>query len=186
MYGLDVSEFRTAAEKAIALREAEIKGVEQPRQLENPDARVTIDESKDVALLSKYAEGVHGFGSKDSPGFFRRFWEIVNFSDDWQFLQTTVENTHVWMGCEQVVYWQNGRGILAERGRIGWAIPAGRMAWGKVGVAVSQMRTLTCALYTGEIFDKNVAVISLKEQLHLPAIWCFCSSPEYNEVSPPY
>ena len=182
MYGLDVSESRTAVEKAIALREAEIKGVEQPRQLENPDARVTIDESKDVALLSKYAEGVHGFGSKDSPGFFRRFWEIVNFSDDWQFLQTTVENTHVWMGCEQVVYWQNGRGILAERGRIGWAIPAGRMAWGKVGVAVSQMRTLTCALYTGEIFDKNVAVISLKEQLHLPAIWCFCSSPEYNEA----
>ena len=43
MYGLDVSEFRTVGEKAKALREAEIKGVEQPRQLENPDARVTLD-----------------------------------------------------------------------------------------------------------------------------------------------
>ena len=38
MYGLDVSEFRTASEKAAQLSEAEIKGVEQARQLENPDA----------------------------------------------------------------------------------------------------------------------------------------------------
>ena len=182
MYGLDVSEFRTASEKAAQLNEAEVKGVEQARQLDNPDARVTLEELNNVSLLSKYAEGVHGFGSKDSPNFFRQFWEIVKFSDDWQFLQTTVANTHVWMGCEQVVYWQKGRGILAERGRIGLAVPAGSMAWGKVGVAISQMQALPCALYTGEIFDKNVAVVSLKEDSHLPAIWCFCSSPEYNEA----
>ena len=180
MYGLDVSEFRTASEKAAQLNEAEVKGVEQARQLDNPDARVTLEELNNVSLLSKYAEGVHGFGSKDSPNFFRQFWEIVKFSDDWQFLQTTVANTHVWMGCEQVVYWQKGRGILVERGRIGLAVPAGSMAWGKVGVAISQMQALPCALYTGEIFDKNVAVVSLKEDSHLPAIWCFCSSPEYN------
>ena len=182
MYGLDVSESRTAGEKAIRLQEAEITGVGQARQLENPDARVALDKVEDVALLSRYADGVHGFGSKDSPGFFRQFWEIVKFSDDWQFLQTTVENTHAWYGCEQVVYWQKGRGILAERGRKGLAVPAGSMAWGKVGVAVSQMRTLPGTLYTGEIFDKNVAVVSPKEESHLPAIWCFCSSPEYHEA----
>ena len=43
MYGLDVSESRTAGKKAKALREADIKGVEQARQLENPDARVTLE-----------------------------------------------------------------------------------------------------------------------------------------------
>ena len=182
MYGLDVSESSTAGEKAKALREVEIKGVEQAQQLENPDARVLLEDLNNVSLLSKYAEGVHGFGSKDSPSFFRQFWEIVKFSDDWQFLQTTVANTHVWMGCEQVVYWQKGRGILAERGRIGLAVPAGSMAWGKVGVAISQMQALPCALYTGEIFDKNVAVVSLKEDSHLPAIWCFCSSPDYSDA----
>ena len=182
MYGLDVSESRTTGEKAARLREAEITGVEQTRQLENPDARVALDKAEDVALLSRCADGVHGFGSKDSPGFFRQFWEIVKFTDDWQFLQTTVENTHAWHGCEQVVYWQKGRGILAERGRKGLAVPAGSMAWGRVGVAVSQMQTLPCTLYTGEIFDKNVAVVSPKEESHLPAIWCFCSSPEYHEA----
>ena len=37
---------------------------------------------------------------------------------------------------------------------------AGRMAWGKPGIAISQMRELPAALYSGEIFDKNVAVVS--------------------------
>ncbi len=181
MYGLDVSEARTVGEKAARLREMEVIGVAQARQLENPDARVALDKAEDVALLSKYADGVHGFGSKDSPGFFRQFWEIVNFTDDWQFLQTTVENTHAWHGCEQIVYWQKGLGVLAERGRKGLAVPAGSMAWGKVGVAVSQMQTLPCTLFTREIFDKNVAVVSPKEDSYLPAIWCFCSSSEYHE-----
>ena len=40
--GVDVSEPRTAAEKAAQLLTAEIKSVEQVKQLENPDARVVI------------------------------------------------------------------------------------------------------------------------------------------------
>ena len=32
----------------------------------------------------------------------------------------------------------------------------------------------------GEIFDKNVAVVLPHSYAHLPAIWCFCSSSEYN------
>ena len=182
MYGLDVSESRTTVDKAEQLVTAEINGIEQSKQLENPDARVALEESEGITLLSKYSAGVHGFGSKDSPSFFRRFWEIVEFTGDWQFLQSTVETTHFWMGCEQVVYWQKGHGILAERSRVGMAVPAGRTAWGKAGIAVSQMRVLPCSLYTGEIFDKNVAVMSLKDNSHLPAIWCFCSSPEYNRA----
>ena len=156
--------------------------VAQDRQLENPDARVTLTQTRDVALLLEHAEGVHGFGSKDAPRFFRQFWEITRFCDDWQLLQTTVAETRDWSGCEQAVYWQRGRGILAERGRIGLAIPAGRIAWGKCGVAVSQMRLLPTSLYAGEIFDKNVAVVLPKEETHLPAIWCFCSSSEYNQA----
>ena len=182
MYGLDVSDSRAATKKADRLTAAELTGVAQDWQFNNPDARVALGHNKDVALLLENAEGVHGFGSKDAPRFFRQFWEVTDFCDDWQFLQTTVGGTRDWSGCEQAVYWQNGQGILAERGRIGLAIPAGRMAWGKSGVAVSQMRLLPSSLYTGEVFDKNVAVVLPKEETHLPAIWCFCSSPEYNDA----
>ena len=182
LHGLDVSTVRSASEKAAGLRSLDIHRVEQSVQLKNPDARVTLDDASGIALLSNYADGVHGFGSKDSPRFFRQFWEIDNFADDWQFLQTTVDQTSPWLGCEQVVFWQRGSGILAERGKLGLAVPAGRMAWGRLGVAVSQMRTLPSALYTGEIFDKNVAVVSPEKEAHLPAIWCYCSSPEYHDA----
>jgi len=44
------------------------------------------------------------------------------------------------------------------------------------------MRGLPCTIYTGEVFDTNVAVIVPHNPTHLLAIWCFCSSPEYNEA----
>ena len=44
MRGVDVSSPRTVAEKAAQLITAEIKSVEQAKQLENPDARVTLEE----------------------------------------------------------------------------------------------------------------------------------------------
>ena len=151
----------------------------QGEQLKNPDSAVLMRPIGDRALLSTIANGVHGFGSKDSPRFFRRFWEVTNPDDDWQFLQTTVKENRTWMGCEQVVYWQKGQGILAERGCQGLAIPAGRSAWGRAGVAISQMGSLPGALYTGEIFDKNVAVVLPAEKSYVPAVWCFCSSAQY-------
>lgn len=178
--GLDVSEEREAAAKARALLDAEMTCVEQAGQLENPDARIVVDVLVDSALLSEYADGVHGFGSKDSPRYFRQFWEMLAPNEDWQLLSTTVDRTIDFGGKEQLVYWQNGKGLLAELGRKGLAIPAGGLAWGKKGVQISQMRKLPATLYYGEIFDKNAATIIPHNPSHLPAIWCFCSSPDYN------
>lgn len=44
------------------------------------------------------------------------------------------------------------------------------------------MRQLPVTLYTGEAWDTNSAPIIPRNPAHLPAIWCFCSSPEYNEA----
>ncbi|WP_423925145.1 N-6 DNA methylase [Candidatus Palauibacter sp.] len=152
----------------------------QAEQLDNPDAVILMRPIGHTALMRSLAHGVHGFGSKDSPRFFSNFWETsLPLSHDWQFLQSTVRKTLPWGGCEQVVYWQGGRGVLADRAKTGLAIPAGRIAWGRTGIAVSQMGLLPCALYAGDIFDKNVAVISPRDESHLPGLWCFCASPEY-------
>jgi hypothetical protein len=56
------------------------------------------------------------------------------------------------------------------------------MAWGKCGVLVTQMRQLPCSIATGDKFDKNAAVVLPKDPAHLAAIWCFCSSPEFNRT----
>lgn len=53
-------------------------------------------------------------------------------------------------------------------------------AWKKHGVAVSQMRHLPIALYRGDVYDSNVSPIIPHDPAHLPAIWCFCSSPEFH------
>ena len=180
--GVDVSEPRTAAEKAERLLIAEIKSVAQAEQLENPDARVVIDKKETTELLVKFAHGVHGFGSKDSPRYFRQYWEMISPNEDWQVMSTTVNDQVKFGGKQQIVFWQQGKGLLAELGKKGLAIPAGEMAWGKQGIAVSQMSVLPATLHTGEIFDKNVAVVLPHNTFHLPAIWCFCSSPEYNEA----
>jgi len=44
------------------------------------------------------------------------------------------------------------------------------------------MRELPVTWYNKFAFDNNTAVIIPNEESHLPAIWCFCSSPEYNEA----
>ena len=45
-----------------------------------------------------------------------------------------------------------------------------------------QMRELPVCLTQGTPFDTNTAVVLPHDEAHLPAIWCFCSSPEYNEA----
>ena len=57
---------------------------------------------------------------------------------------------------------------------------AGGLAWGKIGVCVRQVGALPVALYSGQKFDQNCAVIVPNNEEHLAAIWCFCSSPEFN------
>ena len=37
-------------------------------------------------------------------------------------------------------------------------------------------------LYCGDYFDNNTAVIVPKDAMHLPAIWTFCSSPEFSKA----
>ncbi|MCT8982652.1 BREX-1 system adenine-specific DNA-methyltransferase PglX [Shewanella algae] len=180
LHGLDVSAPKTAADKAEQLLIEPLKSVEQAKQLENPDARVVVNQSTSSDFLTKFANGVHGFGSKDSPRYFQQIWEQFGPNNDWQLMSTTVDKCQMFAGRQQLVFWQQGKGILAELAKKGLAIPAGEMAWGKKGVAVSQMGALPATIHTGEIFDKNVAIVLPKSEQHLPAIWAYCSSPEYN------
>jgi hypothetical protein len=179
--GIDVTQEATPSEKAESIRCKSFVTVKQVAQSENPDSRVGLDNRPQVPLLSSTAHGVHGLGSKDTPCFFRQFWEIPRLTSQWEFLQTTVESPRNFGGMEQVVFWEQGEGVLHERGQRGEAVLAGGMAWKQKGVIVSQMRRLPASLYLGDIFDKNTAVVLPHHGKDLAAVWAFCSSPEYNE-----
>ena len=176
MYGLDVSEFRTASEKATQLREVDVKGVEQARQLENPDARVALEQNPHGEQLDEYSYSHEGLTTGDLVRFVRKFYESEQASDWKNYIQNAATTAH-YTGRTDIIHWGKD-GEIIERFP-GSFIKGGR-AWGSWGVRVTQMRKLPVTTYTGEVFGKNAATIIPDSLDHHPAIWCFCSSPEYN------
>ena len=175
--GMDVSAGRNAADKAQRLLAEEVVCVSQAGQLGNPDARVTLEIVSNLLLLQNYGSAYQGISPADFPHYGRYFWEIRNLSGDFKFWQSTVEST-IYFGGRQLVLWINHDFRKAVDS--GNAYIRGSSGWGKTGIAISAMRELHCTLYTGEPTDTNVVALVTADNKHLPAIWCFCSSPEYN------
>lgn len=184
--GVDASAPRAAQEKAARLRDGEVVTVRQKGQLENPDARIALDERAATTLLAKYATGLAGVQTGDYPRFGRTYWEI-SLDRGWKFQHTTVESTQDFEGLSQVIFWEDGQGefvrFVEERleGNIG-AWVRGLEGLGKTGVVVSSMSDLPVTRFLGTLLDNNAALVLPQDEQHLAAIWCFCSSPEYRDA----
>ncbi len=171
----------SAGGKARQLGELVVAEVGQVRQLENPDARIALTEGRQFgSTLQEFARGFQGLASADYSRFGRKYWEIPTVDGEiWVFQQSTVQETAFFGGKEHVLFWENGRGSLASS-------PAARVqgleAWVGRGVAASQMEALPVTLHLTAAFDNNAAAVIPHRAEHLPAIWCFCSSPQYNEA----
>jgi len=179
--GLDASSARQPAHKAKLLLDNKVSLVVQEEQLLNPDASIVFNASKGTTSLSEYARVLAGINSGVFPRFVRKFWELPQLLPGWQFQQTTTKNTCHHSGFENVFFWENGEGAHARfvaslEGRLGGSWRRGQEAWGRRGVAVSQMSSLAVSLYEGDLFDNSTAVIVPKKSDYLPAIWAFCES----------
>ena len=175
--GVDVSLLRSVAEKAEALQGAELAVVSQRGQLENPDARVTMIDASELDLLKKHSQALQGISPADAPHYGRSFWELCRLSDEWCFWQSTIQDTKDYGGKELVLwYGEDLKDAIAS----GVAYLRGTEAWGRQGVVVKQMGDLPCALFSGDKFDTNCAVIVPSKKELLSAIWCFCSSDSYR------
>ena len=179
MYGLDVSESCTATEKAARLRESAIQSTEQARQLKHPDSRVVLDLQFRGELLEEFAHAPNGMHGGDSWRFRYLFWEVPTKNTTWSRFQTAVNETDFYAGREHVFYWP-------DEGRVHHENPSayvkGRAVWGLRGVVVRVMRELPVTIYEGNLFDISCVPIVPRKPENLLAIWCFCSSPEYNEA----
>jgi len=100
---IDVSDEDGAAQKAGALKSSESNSLTQGEQLQNPDARIILDEVKDLKLLREYADSRYGLRTADSPRFIRRFWELEKFRQEWVFHQSTVDTPRAYGGRESVL-----------------------------------------------------------------------------------
>ena len=146
--GVDVSEFRTAGEKASWLPMAEIKTAEQAKQLENPDARVVLEMTGEGSALSNSAISMRGIVSGDNDKWERFCWEIPFRYSHWCFLQTSPKSQVFFAGKELLIDWSSqGREML----RPGIT----NEAYGKKGVAIGQMRGLPTTIFDRSLYDNS-------------------------------
>ncbi len=176
--GIDVSEAANALEKDSELKINDVKLISQSKQVENPDSRVIIEVSEnELPLLSKHANAYIGLHVGGWDAYKRNFWEISLINNEWEYIQGSVVGDQLYSGLENIAYWpENGKfHELNPNARV-----QGRQAWGKKGFITSPMSKLPFALYLGGLFDNNTCVIIPNSSSVYEAIWCFCSSPEYN------
>ncbi|RXR27930.1 SAM-dependent DNA methyltransferase [Oerskovia turbata] len=166
--------------KAQHLRHDKVVRPTQASQRQNPDMRITLTRIEPGQLLERFADGLQGIKTGDDPRFRRYFWEILDREErTWSPFTSSVPVTTPYSGRSYVVAWNEGDGDMT---RSPSARIVGRKGWGKHGVLVSLMsRTLPVTIYTGELFDTNAAPVVPRDPEDLPAIWAYCSSPEFHE-----
>jgi hypothetical protein len=174
--GLDASSLRSAKEKEKLLCNADLIQVSQKGQLDNPDARVALEEVSHLSeLLEKYAISMRGIVSGDGEKWIRFFWEPQELSQKWRFQQSVPAVSTHFSGKEHVIDWgSHGKGMLRPGTE--------NMAYGNKGVALGQIGNLPATLYCGALYDNNTGVIVPKDERHLAPIWCYCSSVEFKEA----
>jgi hypothetical protein len=185
--GVDVAEEKLPTDKAEGLQLKLCKVVLQSGQTSNPDSRISFNTHSNAERVSKYASSFLGLGTGDYSHYGRCFWEFPQELKGWAFQQCTVESPMFWGGREHMIAWDRATGRVrgmtdAERVQIHNQDQSGQQAWGRKGVAVGLMQDLRPTLYTGETYEKALAVLLPQSESLIPALWAYCSDPSFNKA----
>jgi hypothetical protein len=175
--GVDAQDAKGAVGKAEYLRQGSVTMIPQKELLENPDSRIVLELLKTGERLSEYAHAYQGVSPADLPHYGRPFWEIDDLRPEWRRWQSTIERTVPFRGRELVLWWNKDFQDAVEEGV---AYVRGEGAWGLCGVGIKQMGNLPATIYTGEVFDTNIAIIVPRKGAFLAPIWAYCSSEAYS------
>ncbi|NYA44683.1 SAM-dependent DNA methyltransferase [Serratia fonticola] len=175
--GVDVSDYKTSADKSRYLLMNNFHSSLQCRQFDNPDSRISFGEHSDSVLINEFAYSYHGLTTGDTFRMKFSFWELIDYSSVWIPIQSTVASSELFGGNEAILRWESGQGAIE---RLSGARKDGTGAWGRKGIIVSQMGALPVTVYSQYAFDNNTAVLVPYDESNLAAMWCFCSSEQYN------
>ena len=179
LHGVDASGPKGGREKAKLLREEMLHSVAQNDLLLSADSRITLEGVARGALLSDVAVSTEGLSTGDLQRIKRNFWELEKRPEGWRWLQSSPNPEGLYSGREAMVPWFDGAGPMSM---LGGARIIGAHAWERAGVVIRQMQMLHADLYSGELFDDNCAVIYPRDCGDLPALFSFCSAPEFTEA----
>ncbi len=182
MYGLDVSEFCTAEEKASTLRDGTLQSSSQIIQADHPSSIISFDEITCGKSLSESCKAWQGIVTGDDNRFVVCFWEIsCRWQIIWEALILPPQITEHWTGRSRLIRWEQGKGTLHHDSKAHNFPP--KYVVGRKGVAIQRMGNLSATLYDGEIFGDTVAPLVFNEshfEDQLPMVWSFCSSEEFR------
>ncbi|QCO03442.1 Eco57I restriction-modification methylase domain-containing protein [Azospirillum argentinense] len=180
-YVIDATSSISIPGKINLIRHSAGELVLQQHQYRNPDSRILPSGSRarefhnaeELSLLANYAISMRGIVSGDGDMWTRYSWELPEYGEHWIPLQSTVTDTNPFGGREMVINWRTkGKGMLRHG--------AGNNSYGRKGVVVSQLRSLSATFYSGEFYDNNTGVIIPHKASDLLPIWCFCSSSDFK------
>lgn len=185
--GVDVSEPKTAYEKASRLINSEVQSVGQVKQLNNSDARVSFTEQDSENHVSEIAECYQGLVTGDIERFTKKLWEINTSSKDWLPFRRSNNISEFYGDVSEAIFWQEGRGELhiyasIARDQLHDMHESGNRVWGKRGIAINRMRGLKAVPYWGEHFDNNVAVVCPASEEDITPLLCFLASDDFHQA----
>ncbi|QXC29693.1 SAM-dependent DNA methyltransferase [Aeromonas sp. FDAARGOS 1409] len=175
--GVDVSAPKTAADKSAQLLIEPLKSVEQVKQLENPDSRVSFDQSFNELLLASLADYGKGSTTGDGPRFLFNYWEFPLITKKHVYWLNSPNGNSFWSGREQVC--KVSLDDVELTSQLGCRLH-GQNVFNRNGVVVNKMRKLEPFLYAGEAFDDNICPICPSNEDILPAIWSYVESEQFH------
>lgn len=160
-------------EKSLIIQENEVKLISQEQQITNTDSVIYLSPfSTGVSLLGSYCSSVQGIKTGGDDQFKRSFWEFAKKPLKWRWYQSTVSKSGFYGGLHYLLFWNLEGSHLARK--------QGMTAWGKKGVAISQMSDLPYVLFMGEAFDSNMTAVIGDKDSFLPLL-NYTYSEEYSQ-----
>jgi hypothetical protein len=149
--------------------------------------RILFEDVSSDSLLQDRAQSYWGQGTGDLVRFRIGFWEVTSISEKWSPLIGPVDRNCLYGGREWLVKWEQGQGELVDLAealveRLKNIHYRGSEGWGKKGVAVRLMGDIRTTIYTGEIFDLNVATVVPDDEADLEPLFAFAGSQEFSEA----
>ena len=176
LHGVDVTEYRTALDKAKALRSGDLAGVVQHSQLSNPGTIIGLEETSVGDRLVSVASVCQGIATADNPRHSCSHWEqrfdVCHGSHRWEYLQSAPSSICHYGGRTKLLR----DSFVTSNDHTGNL--SGRLGWGKPGVAVAETGGNWPTVYTGEYFISSCHVIVPKGSGALLPIWQYAESGE--------
>ena len=177
---IDVSD-QSFSEKPCQLKKLPVKCAFQEQWETQLDYRMlndSTDESVEGSVrIQTFCQCRNGLSAGDGPHFERLFWEVDDFGDIWEFLQSSTDVTKPFGGRAKIVLWEHENGEMAalaesvkhlNHAAQNWR--RGKPIWGLKGVVVNQIGALT-TIYTGERYDASCfAIVPLDCKDLLPLV----------------